>query len=160
MHFGNTLSTLRKKKNVTQEEMAAELGVTAAAVSKWENSCTLPDILMLCALADYFDVTTDELLGRTRNLKYAVIAAETEALGRKVAAIARRYGLVARGIYTTYADAAAAASGDDAAEYLVACFFSGYYGEASDLHNLVSVAPNEEAILDAIQRVFEGALNH
>ena len=37
MNFGNTISALRKQKNVTQEEMAAELGVTAAAVSKWEN---------------------------------------------------------------------------------------------------------------------------
>ena len=35
MNFGKRISELRKEKNVTQEEMAAELGVTAAAVSKW-----------------------------------------------------------------------------------------------------------------------------
>ena len=63
MNLGKMILELRKKKNVTQEELAAELGVTAAAVSKWEKGYTLPDILMLCALADYFTVTTDELLG-------------------------------------------------------------------------------------------------
>ncbi len=37
MNFGKTILELRKQKNVTQEELAAELGVTAAAVSKWEH---------------------------------------------------------------------------------------------------------------------------
>ena len=37
MNLGKTILELRKKNNVTQEELAAELGVTAAAVSKWEN---------------------------------------------------------------------------------------------------------------------------
>ena len=58
MNFGKTILELRKQKNITQEELAAELGVTAAAVSKWENNYSLPDILMLCALADFFQVCT------------------------------------------------------------------------------------------------------
>ena len=61
MNFGKNLSELRKRENITQEALAADLGVTAAAVSKWENGNTLPDILMLCALAEYFQVTTDAL---------------------------------------------------------------------------------------------------
>ena len=65
MYIGNTILELRKQKHMTQEELAAQLGVTAAAVSKWENNYTLPDILILCALADLFDVTTDTHLGRT-----------------------------------------------------------------------------------------------
>ena len=64
MNIGKIILDLRRKQNITQEELAAELGVTAAAVSKWENGYTLPDILMLCALADFFQVTADELLGR------------------------------------------------------------------------------------------------
>ena len=155
MNLGNSINTLRKQKNVTQEELAAELGVTAAAVSKWENGYTLPDILMLCALADYFEVTTDELLGRNLPVKYVIIAAETEKLGEKVAAIGKGYGLKARGIYTAYADAAAAAAEDDTVDYLICCFFSGYYGEDSSVPNLVSVAPTEEEVLAAIQRVFK-----
>ena len=37
MNIGRNILELRKQKNITQEELAAELGVTAAAVSKWEN---------------------------------------------------------------------------------------------------------------------------
>lgn len=113
MNLGSKILELRRQRNVTQEELAAELGVTAAAVSKWENGYTLPDILMLCALADYFAVTTDELLGRTKEWKYAVIAARTEELGRKVQALARSYGIAAKAIYTAYADALNHAEQDD-----------------------------------------------
>ena len=68
MNLGSKILELRRQKNITQEELAAALGVTAAAVSKWENNYTLPDVLMLGALADYFTVTTDELLGRAKTL--------------------------------------------------------------------------------------------
>ena len=75
MNLGKNIYELRKAKAVTQEELAAELGVTAAAVSKWEKGATLPDVLMVCALADHFGVTTDELLGRIRELKKLVVMA-------------------------------------------------------------------------------------
>ena len=154
MNFGKKIQELRKAKNLTQDELAADLGVTATAVSKWENGYTLPDILMLCAVADYFEVTADELLGRNLPVKYAIIAAETEKLGEKVAGIAKGYGIKSRGIYTVYSDAVAAAAKDDAVEYLISCFFSGYYGEESSVCNLVSVAPTEEEILVGIENVF------
>lgn len=64
MNIGTQIQTLRKQRGITQETLAAEMGVTVGAVSKWENGITLPDILMLCNLADYFQITTDELLGR------------------------------------------------------------------------------------------------
>lgn len=105
MNLGSNILEQRKKKQVTQEELAAELGVTAAAVSKWENGYTLPDILMLCALADYFAVTTDELLGRAKEWKYAVIAAKTPELGEKIKKLALGYGISAKVICTTYDDA-------------------------------------------------------
>ncbi len=65
MNIGTQIQTLRKQQGITQETLAAEMGVTVGAVSKWENGVTLPDILMLCSLADYFRVTTDQLLGRS-----------------------------------------------------------------------------------------------
>ena len=102
MNLGKTILELRKKKNVTQEELAAELGVTAAAVSKWENGYTLPDVLMLCALADYFGVSTDELLGRNAPCKQAIVVSENEELGRKIAKLAADYKIHTRAIFTDY----------------------------------------------------------
>lgn len=72
MNIGKQTQTLRKQKGITQEALAAEMGVTVGAVSKWENGMTLPDIQMLCSLADYFEVTTDELLGRAHKGTFMV----------------------------------------------------------------------------------------
>lgn len=72
MNIGTQIYTLRKERGITQETLAAEMGVTVGAVSKWENNLTLPDILMLCSLADYFHVTTDMLLGRTGKKTFMV----------------------------------------------------------------------------------------
>lgn len=105
MNLGSNILELRRKKNVTQEDLATQLGVTAAAVSKWENGYTFPDLLMLCALADYFEVTTDALLGRIPTYAQAVIAAKTRSLGEKIATVAKRYGLETLGIYDSYAQA-------------------------------------------------------
>ena len=102
MNIGKQIYELRKQKNIKQEELAAELGVTAAAVSKWENGYTLPDILMLCALADYFGVTTDELLGRNTSQKQAIIVAETEELGGKIADLIGRYTIEIAAVLTDF----------------------------------------------------------
>lgn len=61
--LGGRIAELRRKKNMTQEELAAELGVTPQAVSKWENDLSCPDITLLPQLARLFGVTIDELLG-------------------------------------------------------------------------------------------------
>lgn len=102
MNLGKTILEMRKQKNVTQEELAAELGVTAAAVSKWENGYTLPDVLMLCALADYFRVSTDELLGRSVMQKQAVIIAENDALSQQITELAAKYKIQTRAVFTDY----------------------------------------------------------
>ena len=57
----------RKAKGVTQEEMAQELGVTNQTISKWESSQCCPDIQLLPDIADYFDISIDELIGHTKN---------------------------------------------------------------------------------------------
>ena len=102
MNIGRNILELRKQKDIKQEELASELGITAAAVSKWENGYTLPDILMLCALADFFAVTTDELLGRNTARKQAVIVAETEDLGQKIADLIGKYNIQTNVILTDY----------------------------------------------------------
>ena len=102
MNIGSNILNLRKRKNITQEALAAELGVTAAAVSKWEKGYTLPDILMVCALADFFGVTTDELLGRSGTRKRAIVVAENEGLAEKIVELAAKYSIKVCAVFTDY----------------------------------------------------------
>ncbi len=64
MKLSNNIFTLRRELGLTQEELASRLGVTNQAVSKWENGQSCPDIELLPALADLFDVTLDQLFDR------------------------------------------------------------------------------------------------
>lgn len=122
MNIGRKILELRKQKNITQEELAAELGVTAAAVSKWENGYTLPDILMLCALADYFEVTTDELLGRHTQIKYAVIATDRPELQEDIKQVIESYGFQVRSIHPSIQQAREAIVEDPRISHLFASF--------------------------------------
>ena len=63
LHIGNNIRRLRRERNLTQEEVAAHLGISFQAISKWERGDGYPDITLLPALANYFQTTTDELLG-------------------------------------------------------------------------------------------------
>lgn len=61
IQLGEKIRTLRKSKNISQEVLAQYLGVSFQAVSKWENGDTMPDVMMIPALASFFEVSTDEL---------------------------------------------------------------------------------------------------
>ena len=61
--IGETIKRLRRERDLTQEEMAAHLGVSFQSISKWERGDGYPDITMLPALANYFGISMDELLG-------------------------------------------------------------------------------------------------
>lgn len=61
--LGKRIVAHRKRLGMTQDKLAELLGVTAQAVSKWENDQSCPDIAMLPRLAEIFGITTDELLG-------------------------------------------------------------------------------------------------
>lgn len=63
LHISENIIRLRRKKKVTQGELAEFVGVTKASVSKWETRQSLPDIMLLPRLAAYFDVSIDELIG-------------------------------------------------------------------------------------------------
>ena len=63
MTIGKNLAELRKAKGVKQDELARFVGITAQAVSKWENG-GVPDTELLPKIADYFNVSIDELFGR------------------------------------------------------------------------------------------------
>ncbi len=57
------IAELRKRKNITQQELADIMGLSFQTISKWENSNGMPDISLLPMLADYFQVSVDQLLG-------------------------------------------------------------------------------------------------
>lgn len=73
MKLGLTLLRLRKEKGMTQEELAEKVNVSAQAVSKWENDISMPDISVLPVLAEIFDVSIDELLGREKVSKVEIL---------------------------------------------------------------------------------------
>lgn len=64
--MGGKLYSLRMAKRMSQEQLAAVLGVSPAAVSKWERNLSKPSIEMLWTLADLFACSIDELVGRTK----------------------------------------------------------------------------------------------
>lgn len=63
MKVGEKIAELRKERGITQENLAGIIGVSPQAVSKWENSATMPDIMLLPIIADTLGVTIDALFG-------------------------------------------------------------------------------------------------
>lgn len=61
--IGEKIKTLRKEINITQADLAKALNVTRSAVALWETDKTDPDILNLIAIAKFFKISVDELLG-------------------------------------------------------------------------------------------------
>ncbi len=63
MTFGQIIKDLRRKANMTQEQLAEILSISGQAVSRWENDIAMPDISIVPTLANLFDVSCDYLLG-------------------------------------------------------------------------------------------------
>lgn len=68
MSLGKVIRKYRKIKNLTQEEMAVRLGVTAPAVNKWENENSYPDITLLAPIARLLDISLETLLSFREDL--------------------------------------------------------------------------------------------
>ena len=65
--IGKKIKELREIKQITQEELAKYLGVAPQTVYKYEKEINEPDLKTTSKIAEYFNVTTDYLLGRTDN---------------------------------------------------------------------------------------------
>jgi len=61
MNLGNKIRELRRAANLTQEQLAVSLNISAQAVSKWEMGASYPDMTMIPVLAAFFKVSLDEL---------------------------------------------------------------------------------------------------
>ena len=63
--FPETLSALRKQRNISQRSAAADLNISQALLSHYENGAREPGLAFVCRACDYYGVTADFLLGRT-----------------------------------------------------------------------------------------------
>ena len=79
MTIGNKIKELRKKRGITQEQLAESVGVSFQAVSKWENGIALPDITLAPILASYFGVSMDTLF----DFSLAEIEKDARSIARK-----------------------------------------------------------------------------
>ena len=61
INIGQVIARERRRSGITQEELATHLGVSKAAVSKWELGQSVPDVGLLPRIAAYFSLTLDEL---------------------------------------------------------------------------------------------------
>ena len=60
--IGAFLKALRKEKNMTQEQLAEQLGVSNRTVSRWETGSNMPDISLLTEIAEFYDVSIPEII--------------------------------------------------------------------------------------------------
>ncbi len=58
---GGLIASIRKEQNLTQQDLAAKLGVSSAAISKWERGIGFPDVSLIEPLATALDITITEL---------------------------------------------------------------------------------------------------
>lgn len=70
MELTNKLRSLRTTRGITQEALAAAMGVSPQAVSKWERGTTMPDVSLLPELSVFFGVSLDELFGLTEEKEF------------------------------------------------------------------------------------------
>lgn len=67
--IGEFLRTLRKEKNLTQQELAEKFMVSNRTISRWETGTNMPDISLLVEIADFFDVDIREIINGERKLE-------------------------------------------------------------------------------------------
>jgi len=82
--FGQRFARLRKEKGLTQDDIAGHIGISAQAVSKWENDISSPDISALTDLADLLGVTTDVLLGKEEDMPLVLTSSEKKDIRQMV----------------------------------------------------------------------------
>ena len=154
--IGKRIAENRKRLGLTQDALAEQLGVTAQAVSKWENDQSCPDISILPRLADIFEISTDELLGRNPRSMVAVIAAETAELGEAIQSLAKQYGIVTRSIVHSYPEAVDAVNSDPSVTHLFVSLDHPLSEEdhrrtRDDIYQIESQSANQQKVLDGFE---------
>ena len=78
--FFNTFLALCEKKNISPTRVALDIGLSKAAVTRWNQTESTPNGDVLCKLADYFGCSVDYLLGRENTSDTTVLPAKLQEL--------------------------------------------------------------------------------
>ncbi|MNH50481.1 hypothetical protein D3C73_20950 [compost metagenome] len=73
MQIGKMIKDIRIQKNISQDQMASDLGVSRQAVSKWENNSALPDIENIMYISDLYGVSLDALIKNDKNTRQQIL---------------------------------------------------------------------------------------
>ena len=94
MELGKQIYELRKKANLSQEQLAEKVGVSRQTISKWELGETAPDIKQAQVLSQVFSVSLDELTGNdTKEVIYKKVS-NTEKLAGLIIKIIKIWGII------------------------------------------------------------------
>ena len=146
IYIGANIKRLRLQKQITQEQLSLAMGVSCAAVSKWEREDTLPDISLLPLLANYFGVSIDELMGYDA----ARIEEEIDKFFKE------RRKLFSAGKVAEYTQLSEKAYREYPNDYRVmACYMWDKAGDYADNDPSVILA-NKEELLSICQRILDG----
>lgn len=94
MNLGNKIMTLRKKNNLSQEDLAEKVGVTRQTISKWELEETTPDINQAKKLSMIFNISLDELVNNDVNSILIEKVSNTERLAGIIIKILKASGIL------------------------------------------------------------------
>lgn len=94
MELGKQIYELRKKANLSQEQLAEKVGVSRQTISKWELGETVPDIKQAQVLSQVFSVSLDELTGNdTKEVIYKKVI-NTEKLAGLIIKVIKIWGII------------------------------------------------------------------
>lgn len=168
--MGGKIYSLRRAKRMSQEQLAAVLNISPAAVSKWERNLSNPSIEMLWVLADFFECSIDELVGRTlvqvekvgtydrKKIRLVVVGEDL----LKCSEISRAEGLLAMEAYIPKLK-----SGSRFLAFAIPCILNFFMEQLSlddafqILENYVTTLPEEERqegsmIVAVLRKIFAG----
>ena len=69
MSIGTTIKRLRRERDITQEQLAEQMGVSRRTVSRWETGNNLPDLSVIVELAEFYDVDLNEIFHGERRIE-------------------------------------------------------------------------------------------
>lgn len=94
MELGKQIYELRKKANLSQEQLAEKVGVSRQTISKWELGETAPDIKQAQVLSQVFSVSLDELTGNDTNEVIYKKVSNTEKLAGLIIKVIKIWGII------------------------------------------------------------------